>query len=304
LELGLEIVGENVLLNAGMAEVYLQYYEFGYKTDKDTLGNAAKYTELVKKMQPDSAEGYYLSGRIERFQGTALKAVRHFEKAFTVNPKHTSNLLYLGGSYTLQVGQANQAEPFLNRLIEIDPLTPLSRFVLGLHQIMKGHVDLALTTFQNIYRMEPDNWFATLYIIVIFAWQKRYEEAYKLIDEMIQTGAHEHVAEWCLFFKFALRGQREKAFETLSDDVKKYFWNDPELPWLGACAYSLLDEREEAIHWLEQAVDRGWINYPLFSRDDPLLENIRGERRFQELMAKIKPEWERFEVRASLGDMS
>lgn len=48
--------------------------------------------------------------------------------------------------------------------------------------------------------------------------------------------------------------------------------------------------------WLEHAVDRGFINYPFLKEIDPFLENIRGEPRFQKLMAHVKHEWENFEV--------
>ena len=80
------------------------------------------------------------------------------------------------------------------------------------------------------------------------------------------------------------------------DETKEYVWADPELCWLGAGFYSLLDDKEEALRWLEHAIDRGWINYPLFAETDPFLENIRGEERFQQLMARVKYEWEHFEV--------
>jgi non-specific serine/threonine protein kinase len=55
-----------------------------------------------------------------------------------------------------------------------------------------------------------------------------------------------------------------------------------------------MGEKEQALKWLEHIIDRGWINYPLLSRDDPLLENIRGEGRFQELMSRVKRDWEAF----------
>ena len=62
----------------------------------------------------------------------------------------------------------------------------------------------------------------------------------------------------------------------------------------------MVNEKDEALRWLEHAIDRGWINYPLLAEQDPFLENVRGEERFKKLMDRIKPEWERFEVRASL----
>ena len=61
-----------------------------------------------------------------------------------------------------------------------------------------------------------------------------------------------------------------------------------------ASTFALSGEKEEAMDWLEHAVEGGWINYPLFSEDDPLLESIRGEERFRELMVKVKRDWEAF----------
>jgi len=307
LEVGLEIVGENALLYAGVAEVHLFAYEFGTKADAETLQAAEHFANKVTELQPDSAESHYLSGRLERFRGTVLEAVRHFEKAFAINPSHTDNLLFLGHTYYLQLGRADVGKPLLEKLLEIDPLTPLTVFCQGVSQWMEGRLDRALSTFEKVDRLEPENLFTRLFTIHVLAWQKQYDKASDLIGQMVQQEPLGQFTQWCVFFGHTLQGRRTKALETLEalpDDVKTLFWNDPELPWLGACGYALVDEKEEALRWLEHAVSRGWINYPLFSEQDPLLENIRGEERFRKLMARVKPEWERFEARASLNGIS
>jgi disulfide oxidoreductase YuzD len=57
----------------------------------------------------------------------------------------------------------------------------------------------------------------------------------------------------------------------------------------------LLDEKKEALDWLENAVNRGIINYPFINTYDSFLDNIRGEERFKKLMERVKKEWEEFE---------
>jgi len=59
---------------------------------------------------------------------------------------------------------------------------------------------------------------------------------------------------------------------------------------------TLLDEKDHALDWLENAVDHGFINYPLLAEKDPFLINIRSEPRFKKLMERVKHEWEYFEV--------
>jgi hypothetical protein len=59
--------------------------------------------------------------------------------------------------------------------------------------------------------------------------------------------------------------------------------------------FALLDEKKEALYWLENAVNQGFINYPFIDKYDPFLANIRGEERFKKLMERVKYEWEHFE---------
>jgi hypothetical protein len=47
-----------------------------------------------------------------------------------------------------------------------------------------------------------------------------------------------------------------------------------------ATFYAYLDDKEESIKWLENAIKHGVINYPLLIEHDKLLNNIRGEERF------------------------
>jgi len=65
--------------------------------------------------------------------------------------------------------------------------------------------------------------------------------------------------------------------------------------WL-AQSFAMVNENEKALHWLEYAVNRGFINYPFFAEYDHTLENIRSEPRFKKLMKRVKKEWENFEV--------
>jgi hypothetical protein len=65
--------------------------------------------------------------------------------------------------------------------------------------------------------------------------------------------------------------------------------------WLAQCLV-LVGEYEKAMEWLENAVNLGFINYPFLNDIDPLLENIRGEQRFEKLMERVKHECENFEV--------
>jgi len=296
LEAALSVSGDNVLLNQGMAEVHLHNYEYGFKSDEETLQKAEEYTRKVIRLKPKSAEGYYLLGRIERFRGSVIKAIGYFRSALATDPNHSSALFFLANGLGLHAGKPRLAEPLLARLREIDPLTPLFLFVSGYIQLLDDKPDHALLTFQYMVNMEPELLsFGKFALAISQAWQGRYDEVFRLADEAISRWPDDSVALWILAFKYALQGEKEKALVTFTDKAREFFWNDPEVPWFGASLFALVDEKEEALRWLEHSVDRGWINYPVFAERNPFFANIRGEERFKKLMARVKFEWEHFE---------
>jgi eukaryotic-like serine/threonine-protein kinase len=93
----------------------------------------------------------------------------------------------------------------------------------------------------------------------------------------------------------ALRGNKAQALEIVTDEWTGPAWQDYWIPYTVAQGYALLGETAEALRWLEHAVDKGWINYPYLSEVDPWLQNIRSDPRFEELMRRVKREWEEFE---------
>jgi len=163
---------------------------------------------------------------------------------------------------------------------------------------MAGRLDEALSAFRRSDALDPTDsmwvWPASAYVLV---WKNQHESALKVLDRIITREVSDLYTEWALFLKHALLGEKPEALAALSEGVKgakSYLWVDPEAQWLATATYALLDEKEQALKWLEHMIERGWINYPLLSHQDPLLENIRGEERFKELMVKVKHDWEDF----------
>ncbi len=63
-------------------------------------------------------------------------------------------------------------------------------------------------------------------------------------------------------------------------------------PYNRARIGAMLGRKDEAYHWLEQAIEMGWRYYYQLNMgpNDRLLENLHGDRRFQTMMARVKHE--------------
>jgi len=59
-----------------------------------------------------------------------------------------------------------------------------------------------------------------------------------------------------------------------------------------ADAYASIGNHEDAIRWVTNAIEHGFINYPFLAEHDPFLASVRGDPGFKQLLAEVKPRWE------------
>jgi non-specific serine/threonine protein kinase len=132
-----------------------------------------------------------------------------------------------------------------------------------------------------------------------YAWflvyRKRLKEAEDIVEMHIQDPRHNLGWQFYFLLKYAAGGEREKFTQLLSPDFLYAAECDPQYSSFRADSYALLGDKAKALDWLQNAVSRGFLNYPYLNEYDPYLENIRWEGRFRTLMEKLKPEWEKFE---------
>jgi len=194
------------------------------------------------------------------------------------------------------LGRNAQAAPLIKKVFEIDPLSPINNGFNAWYYLIEGEFDKAFEHVKRWYEMEPDSVLAAYYYGMFMAWNHNYQEAFKFADHYIEKNPDHFLPKMLLLFMRCLQKNKKEALSLLTDEIKQICWNDFMSPWWIAEFYAMINENDEAMKWLERAVEWGLINYPFLSEIDPYLENIREDPRFKELMKKIKVEWENFEV--------
>jgi hypothetical protein len=81
----------------------------------------------------------------------------------------------------------------------------------------------------------------------------------------------------------------------MGEETISFVQKDPDLPMLVAGWYSLIDETESALKYLNLAFIKGFCNYRFITDINHFYENIRNDVRFVEIVNKMKFEWENFE---------
>jgi hypothetical protein len=156
-----------------------------------------------------------------------------------------------------------------------------------------------LKAHQSIDRwceMEPANRTSLWYKSQLLAWLKRYNELYELSENLTQGNPDDIWSQTIRCMTLAIQGKKDEALNSVSKANLIHCWNDFGLPWLMCECYSIMEEKDESLRWLERSIDRGLFNYPLINELDPFLINIRSEDKYNELMLKVKYKWENLEV--------
>lgn len=117
-----------------------------------------------------------------------LRAVTHFKRALAIDSDAADTLFWLGAVYNLQTGKASAAKPLAEKLLEIDPLTPMNYLILGFTQWMKGQLDDALSTFEKHASLEPNSIIPKMWIVYVLTWMNQPQRPFPLVDRPSDCG--------------------------------------------------------------------------------------------------------------------
>ncbi len=295
LQKGERIIGENVVLLSAMGQVYWQFVNAGISTDPKYLANAERCAHRILELDAESGHGHRLHGLVEAARGRPQEAVRLLKKSLESNPNDPDTLSWLCAICSLS-GKGYAVEAMAQRLIDVDPLTPMWQMVPGLVATLSGEFGRALAPFERAIAGDPQNPMLQLAYAQVLALNGRVEEAVARLQALPTLTGENFFSQLGTFYCHALRGDKAAALAALSTELITAAGADMNYAWLMAQAYALINEAPSALEWLNTAINCGFINYPLLHHLDPFLENVRREPGFAPLIAATRQRWEAFEV--------
>lgn len=295
LEMGERVVGKNVLLLSTRGQVYWQYLNAGISSDHEYLSRAKHCATEAAAIDAASPHVLRLQGLISLQEGKTQEAVLLLKRSIAEDPNDSDSLSWYSALCAL-TGKAHAAMPLARRILEIDPLTPVYRFLPGLLSMSAGEFADAIPSFDEAIRLDPKNPLLLWLRGQALALDGKTEEAIAQFDALKQECGEHYFCRIGSVMVAALRRDAAAAEKYIDPAFEKLTAADAHYSWmLGEC-YALLGNVERAITWLRVAVDNGFLNYPMLGRWDPLLANLRGHADFVALLRHTRELWERFEV--------
>jgi TolB-like protein/thioredoxin-like negative regulator of GroEL len=290
---GLAIVGENARLYAALGHAYLQYREAGIDLSDGPLDDAEACARRVFALDPDSASARQLRGWIHYGRARIQDAVRDLKSALAVEGDNADTLLLLANCYLIS-GQVTAARRPIDRLIEVDPLTPLTRCMPAFADVMEGKFATAIEPYRQMCDMDPGNPMARLFYVWVLALNGHAEQALAVTESFPLEMRDTLPARVASLLALAANGRETAAART--DEIESVASAADLFPRMLAEGYALAGKRDRAMHWLAIAVDRGFINHPFLAEHDPFFRDLRHTPPFRDLMSIVRDRWEKFEA--------
>ncbi|HJR60424.1 MAG TPA: tetratricopeptide repeat protein [Vicinamibacterales bacterium] len=292
---GLAIVGDNVGLYAALGHAYLQYREAGIDFSGRPLDEAEGFAAKVFALEPASTAGLRLRGWIHYGRGRIQEAVDDLKAALDIEPNNADTLLLLANCYLIS-GRLPAARPLIERLLVVDPLTPLTRCMPAFADVMEGKFATAVEPYRQMCEMDPGNPMARLFYVWILVLNRREDSVASVLDAFPAEVRDTVPAQLAFFMAHALAGNAAEAHATVTEQIDAVATATDVFPRFVAQGYALAGMPTHALHWLAIAIDRGFINYPFLAEHDPFFASLRGEPAFEALLETVRDRWKKFET--------
>jgi TolB-like protein len=294
-EAALKITGDNGFLYAAIGKIYLEYAHWWIKQE-DSLNKAEEYARKALELDPEIAQAYMILACCQLWSGITKNMVSLLKKGYSIDPNDIFLTHYYGWSYIV-VGRTSEALPLADRIIELDPFNPLGEGFLGVVLFYMGKFMEAAEMMQKFNTpallVMPMTRF---YLPFFLVFAGKTDEALDVLEPV------EHIPSLDFFFqnarllKYALEGKKEKIDELMTEEfILAEKREGVESCW-AASFFAILGDFDTSLDWLENSVDRGFFNYPYMAQYDPFLTKMQGTPRYDQLMERVKREWEDFKV--------
>jgi TolB-like protein/class 3 adenylate cyclase/Flp pilus assembly protein TadD len=272
------------LAYAGLADshVLLPYFRAGTLQQSIPRANAAAQRAL--ELDPTLAEPHSTLGQILFYDFDFSESKKEFERAIALDPNDATAHQWFGNGPLIVTGEFDRAIAESKRAVELDPLSLVINTDLAVGYTMARRYPEALEQFNKILAMDPRFYYARWTFGLALQCNGKLPEAiaqYKKAAELTD----DPLVLALLAQGYAKAGQRDEALKLLAQieelATKRYVG-----AWSFVIVHLALGEKGKALDELERAYLERSDPFITFIKVSPLFDPLRGDPRFQALLAK------------------
>ena len=274
------------LAYAGLSSAYI-LSPFYAGADRHEVYSKAKEAALkALSLDPNLAEAHTALGKV-LFMGEVnlAGAMREYQRAIELKPNDATAHHWLGNDTLAALGRFEEAIAQGRRATDLDPLSPIINADFGTTFYYARRYDESEAQLRKTLEIDPTFFYAHYNLGIALQAKGDLSGAIAEYEKARQLGDNTTVSTLCAAAK-AQAGDKDAARRMLSelDEISRH---REVVGYLRALLYLSLNNKDEALRWLEQGyAERDgsnicWINV------DPLLDSLHGDPRFEALVQKV-----------------
>ena len=297
LEAALRLIGDNALIYQGLGEAYFQYVNIGAAIgrEEEFIRKSERCADEIFALEPDSPRGHLVRAQTQLARGDVHGCGRSLRRVLQAFPNEVLALQLYTHVLGWLGGRPDAAAPLAARLVDVDPLNAMSLLMNAMVPLFAGRFPEAVDSARHMFALDPVTPVWRANYVMALSYARRLDEAEALTEGMAAEPDSDIGTWWMGLCRAAWRADRAEVLRLADGPYQQVAAWDAEVPWALASAHAAVGAKDEALRWLDRAIDRGMINYPFLFEHDWHLTSIRGEPRFGQAMERARREWERFE---------
>ncbi len=273
------------LAYAGLSSAYI-LAPFYADADRRESGAKAKEAALkALRLDPNLAEAHLALGKVLFFSEIDLPgALREYKRAVELKPNDADAHHWYGNDALAALGQFDEAIVEGRRSVELDPLSVVINADFGVTLLYAHRYEEAARQLRKTLEIDPS--FYTHYNLgLLLQATGDLSGAITEYGKAKQLGDNTYVSTLLAQAK-ALAGDKDAAQQMLSE-LAKISQQHEVVGYLRSLLYLSLNNKDEALRWLEQGyAERDGSNIATI-KVDPLLISLHGDPRFEALVQKV-----------------
>jgi serine/threonine-protein kinase len=252
------------------------------------------WAETIAKAREAAAKALALDDRLaEAHQAMAVVHYQEWDwkgcedeikKAIALNPGFsTAHMLY--GNMLRHLGRADDSISEARLALEADPLAMLTNQMVGDTYVSARRWNLAIAQFQKSLDLHPNDSSVQYQLGWAYVYSGAHDKGIEAIRSSQAADGVDLSLSPELAYLAAITGRQDEARQILNR-LLTLARRHPVSPGMIALVYCGLEERAQALTWLEKAYQQH-SSMMTWLKVDPRFDGIRVEPGFQELMRRV-----------------
>ena len=267
---------------SGLAAAHLMIAYFGNEPPREAVMLARVAALKALELDDRHFAGHAALGWVRLFSRDWPGAGQSFEEALRLNPNHAMTI-HGYADYLMLSGRLEESLAQVRRARAIDPFTPTSNLPVPVHLYMMRRYDEAIAEAQELLKTDPN--YPVSWLLTLVYWQKgmlqeALAEHRKILTRMNDTGLLEALEKGD-----AESGPRG-AMRAMADEMAARSKMGHVDPFKVSSTYARAGEVNQAIEWLEKALERGSPEL-IYVGLRPDFDLLRSDPRYESLVQRF-----------------